>query len=183
MRSGEPRLNVYILNWNGGDALPACIEAVQRSEGIAPVVYVVDNDSSDAVEDLVLRTWPDALFLSTGSNAGYAAALNLGVAKRRLDGPVLVLNPDARLRGGALTGMLAWYRAMRRWRPEGDLRVHVPTLILWGDRDHALAPGLAEASLALCDDGRIQHIREATHWVQHDAHAAVNAALMNFLTV
>lgn len=82
---------------------------------------------------------------------------------------------------GAMTGMLNWYRALRLPRSGTLRRVTAPTLILWGRRDHALEPGLAEASLALCDDGRIQWLPEATHWVQHDAADAVNAALVMFL--
>ena len=82
---------------------------------------------------------------------------------------------------GAMTGMLNWYRALRLPRPGPVPRVTVPTLVLWGRRDHALAPGLAEASLALCDRGRIQWMPEATHWVQHDAADAVNATLIAFL--
>ncbi len=82
---------------------------------------------------------------------------------------------------GAMTGMLNWYRALRLPRPRPVLRVTPPTLVLWGRRDHALEPGLAEASLALCTSGRIQWLPEATHWVQHDAADAVNAALIDFL--
>ncbi len=82
---------------------------------------------------------------------------------------------------GAMTGMLNWYRALRLPRARSVPRVKPPTLILWGRRDHALEPGLAEASLALCDAGRIQWLPEATHWVQHDAAEAVNAALVAFL--
>lgn len=87
---------------------------------------------------------------------------------------------EAWLRPGAMTAMLNWYRALRlpRRRPP---RVAMPTLILWGRRDHALQPGLAEASLALCDDGRIRWFAQATHWVQHEEAEAVNAALAGFL--
>ena len=82
---------------------------------------------------------------------------------------------------GAMTGMLNWYRALRLPRASTAPRVTAPTLILWGRRDHALASGLAEASLELCDDGRIEWYPEATHWVQHDAADAVNASLVAFL--
>ena len=82
---------------------------------------------------------------------------------------------------GAMTGMLNWYRALRLPRASPAPRVRAPTLILWGRRDHALGSGLAEASLTLCDDGRIDWHPEATHWVQHDAADAVNASLVAFL--
>ena len=51
---------------------------------------------------------------------------------------------------GALTAMLNWYRAFRRFRAGAtDLIVRQPTLILWGDRDLYLDSRLAKASLAV----------------------------------
>ncbi len=88
---------------------------------------------------------------------------------------------EAWLQPGAMTAMLNWYRALVRLPRRPAERVRAPTLILWGRRDHALQPGLAEASLDLCDDGRIVWLPEATHWVQHDEAEAVNAALTAFL--
>ncbi|MFD0938602.1 alpha/beta fold hydrolase [Methylobacterium trifolii] len=84
-------------------------------------------------------------------------------------------------RPGAMKAMLNWYRALVRLGRGPPPRVAPPTLIVWGRRDLALQPGLAEASLSLCDDGRIVWFDEATHWVQHDEPEAVNAALIAFL--
>jgi epoxide hydrolase 4 len=82
-----------------------------------------------------------------------------------------------------LTGMLNWYRAIVRYPPPAaaDLRVHVPTLVLWGKQDVALSHAMATASLQLCDDGQLVFFEQATHWVQHDEAAAVNRALVTFL--
>ena len=88
---------------------------------------------------------------------------------------------EAWLRPGAMHAMLDWYRALARLPRRPSPSIRCPTLILWGRRDHALQPGLAEASLALCKDGRIQWLPEATHWIQHDAPEAVNDALIDFL--
>ncbi len=82
---------------------------------------------------------------------------------------------------GALTAMLAWYRALVR-RPAGRVgRITMPALILWGRRDSALGSTFASESLALCDQGRIRWLDEATHWVQHEEAERVNAALVAFL--
>jgi pimeloyl-ACP methyl ester carboxylesterase len=85
---------------------------------------------------------------------------------------------------GALTAMLNWYRALARRRPvmPADRRIRVPTLILWGEQDIALVPELADASAALCDDVRVIRFPNASHFVQHDEPAAVNAAILEFLT-
>lgn len=89
---------------------------------------------------------------------------------------------EAWLQPGAMTAMLNWYRALVRLPRATPPRVRVPTLILWGRQDTALQPGLAEASLAFCDDGRIQWYMRASHWLAHEEPAAVNADLTRFLT-
>jgi pimeloyl-ACP methyl ester carboxylesterase len=82
---------------------------------------------------------------------------------------------------GAWTGMVNWYRAALRHAPAGGpLRIRVPTLVLWGDRDRFLVPALADDSLRLCDDGRLVRLPDASHWVQHEEAAAVNDALLGF---
>lgn len=80
----------------------------------------------------------------------------------------------------AMTAMLAWYRALVRLPRRDPPPVTMPTLILWGKRDHALQPGLAEASLRLCDSGLIRWFPDATHWIQHEEPEAVSAALESF---
>ena len=84
---------------------------------------------------------------------------------------------------GALTAMLNWYRSLVQLRPvmPADLRIRVPTRILWGEKDIALVPELADASAALCDDVSIVRFPNASHFVQHDEPAAVNAAILEFL--
>lgn len=81
---------------------------------------------------------------------------------------------------GALTAMLNWYRALRR-SPVAANRVAVPAFVIWGCRDRFLQRGLAEASLALCDHGRVLWLEDATHWVQHEEPDRVNAAMLEFL--
>ena len=81
---------------------------------------------------------------------------------------------------GALSAMLNWYRAIWFPRQDADPAIVQPTLILWGDQDRFLKPGLAEASVRLCGDGEIRHFPGATHWLQHEFPAEVNAALLAF---
>jgi epoxide hydrolase 4 len=83
---------------------------------------------------------------------------------------------------GALTGMLDWYRALRRRPDLKDARVPVPTLLIWGMGDQFLEPGLARESLALCDQGQLLEVENASHWVHLEEPARVNEALVGFLT-
>jgi pimeloyl-ACP methyl ester carboxylesterase len=93
----------------------------------------------------------------------------------------LALYQEAWSRDGALTGMLNWYRALRRRPRVPGARVTVPALLLWGERDRFLEKGLAEASLALCDRAEAVWFGTATHWVHLEEAEAVNRRLAGFL--
>ena len=83
---------------------------------------------------------------------------------------------------GALTGMISWYRAVMRLRLDlHDSRVRVPTLILWGSQDRFISRTMANASLEQCDDGRLEFLEGASHWVQCEEPERVNALLGDFL--
>jgi pimeloyl-ACP methyl ester carboxylesterase len=59
--------------------------------------------------------------------------------------------------------------------------VGVPVRIIWGERDAFLESGLVAESAALCDNAEIFRLKDATHWVQHDAPDEVNRLLREFL--
>lgn len=83
---------------------------------------------------------------------------------------------------GALTGMLNWYRAILRHPPEfpENPRIRIPTLMIWGVQDAALARWMARPSIDYCDDGQLIFFEDATHWVQHDRAQEVSALLIEF---
>ena len=83
----------------------------------------------------------------------------------------------------ACTSMLNWYRAVMQKPPSppGNLRITVPTLMIWGAQDRFLGRELAKPSIDLCDDGRLVFIEEATHWVQHEEADRVNDLIDEFL--
>lgn len=85
---------------------------------------------------------------------------------------------------GALTSMLNWYRAAARHQPHitEDMRVRVPTLMLWGVKDVALSYRMARPSLDYCAKGNLIFFPDATHWVQHEEAEEVNRHLVSFLT-
>lgn len=74
---------------------------------------------------------------------------------------------------GALTAMVNWYRALAVGPRTPATPITVPTTVLWGDRDRFLGPGLADAALALCPQGRLVRLPEATHWLHHEQPAQV----------
>ncbi len=90
---------------------------------------------------------------------------------------------DAWAQPGALTGMLNWYRALTLTprTPRGAGRVDVPLRLIWGDKDTALEPGLADASIVRCSAGEAIHLPDATHWLHHEEPARITALLLEFL--
>jgi epoxide hydrolase 4 len=82
---------------------------------------------------------------------------------------------------GALTAMINWYRAAFRYRGKfPDSTVHVPTRILWGERDAFLLPEMAHASLRYCDSAELYTFANASHWLQHEEPARVSELLIDF---
>jgi pimeloyl-ACP methyl ester carboxylesterase len=83
---------------------------------------------------------------------------------------------------GAMRAMVNWYRAGLR-SPSGQPprpRVRAPVLILWGVKDPALSTDLARASLALCDQGRLEFYDDASHWLPHEEPERINRRLLAF---
>jgi pimeloyl-ACP methyl ester carboxylesterase len=88
-------------------------------------------------------------------------------------------------RKGALTAMLNWYRAALlspsklAVDPKAS-RVKTPSLLIWGKNDQFAVGRMARESLHYCDDGRLEMLDRATHWVQHEEPARVNNLLSQF---
>ena len=83
---------------------------------------------------------------------------------------------------GSLTAMLNYYRALRE-RPSGGetARLAPPTLILWAGDDSFLERNVAEAGLALCDDGRLEIVEGTSHWLHIEQPERINARVIAFL--
>jgi epoxide hydrolase 4 len=86
---------------------------------------------------------------------------------------------------GALSGMIAYYRAALRNTPRKALAslrpISAPTLVIWGERDTYLGSELAEPEPRWVPDVRVRRIPEASHWVQHEAPERVNELLLGFV--
>jgi GT2 family glycosyltransferase len=90
------QVSVIIPSWNGRHLLPFCLESLRRQEPAVSEVVVVDNGSSDGTARWLRREYPEVRILELRSNAGFAGAVNLGIAATRAE-LVLVLNNDAAL--------------------------------------------------------------------------------------
>jgi pimeloyl-ACP methyl ester carboxylesterase len=79
------------------------------------------------------------------------------------------------------TAMLNYYRALREARSGGSTRNPVPTLVLWGEQDSFLEQHVARASLKQCDDGRLEILPDATHWLHLEQPERVTALIRGHL--
>jgi pimeloyl-ACP methyl ester carboxylesterase len=84
---------------------------------------------------------------------------------------------------GAMAAMINWYRAAARYPQQipQEMRIRVPTMMIWGMKDIALTHRMARPSIDHCDDGNLILFPEATHLVQRDAAEEVNHYMINFL--
>jgi pimeloyl-ACP methyl ester carboxylesterase len=82
---------------------------------------------------------------------------------------------------GALTAMINWYRAFFRNPVGHHNKITVPMLLLWGVKDQALTPEMAEQSIAWAENGKLIVLENATHWLHHEEPELVNGYILAFL--
>ena len=101
-------LSIIIVNWNTREFLLPCVRSVLESEqGISSELIVVDNGSRDGSGDEVKKTFPFIHLVENGKNLGFAKAVNQGLQKAS-GKYVLLLNPDTRVKHGAIRHLLSF---------------------------------------------------------------------------
>ncbi|HEY9472419.1 MAG TPA: glycosyltransferase family 2 protein [Mycobacteriales bacterium] len=102
-------ITVGVVTHRSADVLPGLLDSLPQ--GLAGVpdwrLVVADNASTDGSVELVRRRVPEAVVIQTGGNRGYAAGVNACAAADPRARALLLLNPDVRLRRGAVAAMLA----------------------------------------------------------------------------
>jgi pimeloyl-ACP methyl ester carboxylesterase len=84
----------------------------------------------------------------------------------------------------AYKSMVNWYRALARYRNPASgfvQKIKIPTLIIWGVKDKFLIKEMGEKSMAYCQNGKLEQIPDATHWVHHEKSHQVNQLIFNFI--
>lgn len=144
--ASELSVAVVIPSWNSAGLLPRCLDSL-AGQGAELELMVVDNGSSDgSVELLRERGVPH---VSLPQNVGFAAAVNLGVARTKAP-MVLALNADTVLEPGAV-GRLA--EALAADPELGGVQPRILQLEPGGESDVAGAR-LYSRGMALSADGR-----------------------------
>lgn len=96
------KVSIIIVSYNTCEMLRECLQSVFGSEtGQEAEAIVVDNASRDGSVKMVREEFPQVLLVENSWNAGFAAGVNLGYT-RATGKYVFLLNPDARLKPGAI---------------------------------------------------------------------------------
>jgi pimeloyl-ACP methyl ester carboxylesterase len=101
--------------------------------------------------------------------------------KESFDDDVLARFTEAIRQPGAATATINYYRAAMRRPSRGSSMIDCPTLVLWGDRDHALGVELLEGLDTFVPHLEVRHVPDASHWIQNDCPEIVNRELISFL--
>jgi N-acetylglucosaminyl-diphospho-decaprenol L-rhamnosyltransferase len=99
--SAAARFSVIIVNFNGFDTLVEAVQSALREGVPAARIVIVDNGSHDQSLAQTEQSAPGILILKNGCNAGFAKAVNRGLAAISAQF-YLLLNNDAQLDPGAL---------------------------------------------------------------------------------
>lgn len=83
-----------IVNYNGGESLLKCLDALQR-QTVKHDVIVVDNASSDGSARLAFEAFPASRIIPLRHNTGFARGFNIGATRVAAEcHTVVALNPD-----------------------------------------------------------------------------------------
>jgi GT2 family glycosyltransferase len=86
---------VIVVNWNSGNDLEKCLDALKKQTRPPKQIIVVDNASSDGSLNSIDEKFPDVELIRLNENTGFSRANNFGVKKVRDCDWVAFLNPDA----------------------------------------------------------------------------------------
>lgn len=139
---------MVIPSWNSAELLPRCLDSLDADQGVAVELMVVDNGSVDGSVELLERR--GAPHVSLPSNVGFAAAVNLGVARTQAE-TILVLNADTVLEPGCLARLLD---ALEDDPAAGGVQPRILQLEESGAELDPPAARLYSAGQALTADGR-----------------------------
>jgi pimeloyl-ACP methyl ester carboxylesterase len=118
----------------------------------------------------------------------------IGGSSARLSDDERAAYHEAWSQPGALTAGLNYYRSAHMGEqvaaggvPEeyeakiNEMRLEVPTLVIWGENDPALLIGLTRGLEQWIPDLRVETIRGAGHWVPYEKPEEVNRLIAGFL--
>ncbi|MDP3957059.1 MAG: glycosyltransferase family 2 protein [bacterium] len=105
----SPRVAVIVLNYNGKECLPRCLNSLAQLEYSNREIIIVDNHSSDDSLLVAEKTFPQLTFIRNAENAGFAKGMNIGIRAALAHGAewCWLINYDTEIDRSALTRLIA----------------------------------------------------------------------------
>jgi len=101
-----PLISVIIVNWNGREYLPACLDSLAEQSCDDFETIVVDNGSSDGSLELLQCSYPWVRVVALPANTGFSGGNNAGFAVSR-GRYIVTLNNDTRVERTWLAELVA----------------------------------------------------------------------------
>jgi len=136
-----PLASVVIVNWNGRQFLPDCLDSLRAQTCTDCEVIVVDNGSSDGSLELLAASYPWVQVVPLEKNTGFAGGNNAGFAVAR-GTYVITLNNDTRVEPDWLAELIAPAQANQA------VGMVASRICSWDDPDQVDSLGVA-----VCRDG------------------------------
>ena len=107
-----PRLSIVIVSYNAHADLARCLESLAaHPPAVSHEIVVVDNASSDGSQEVAEARAPQVRLIRQATNAGFAAANNVGIRSSSGD-LILLLNSDTIVPAGAIDTLVD---RLRNW--------------------------------------------------------------------
>lgn len=100
-------LTIILVNWNGAELLPNCLESLARVMPALPPTetIIIDNASTDHSISIIRQKFPWVRLLQNSHNVGFAKANNQAIQQSQGD-YILLLNTDTILLSHSLPPLL-----------------------------------------------------------------------------
>ena len=85
----QPPTSIILVNWNGAQHLPVCLNALRRQTVRDFEIILVDNHSRDNSLEVLARDFPEVAVIALPDNRGFAGGSNVGL--RAAHGDILIL--------------------------------------------------------------------------------------------
>jgi GT2 family glycosyltransferase len=114
MEKNNTTVSIVIVNYKTPQLLKACVQSIiDTTNHLSYEIIVVDNNSEDESEQLIVEHFPDVTWINSGYNAGFARANNMGI-KVAAGTYIFLLNPDALLVDAYLLKMVKYHEELSK---------------------------------------------------------------------
>ena len=187
-----------VIAWAFATAHPELLERLITINAPHPAIFAREIRENPAQQSasrymLMFRSPEAEGLLSADNYAPLIEALSRDLGERFTAADRAAYR-EAWSQPGALTGGLNYYRAAGVGPSGGDGAparnvgsdvahpiVRVPTLVIWGERDHALLTGNLDGLERFVPDLTIERIPDGSHWVVNEQPERVNRLIRDFL--